>query len=213
CCDTGSLLHLNTHLCLIFTSLFTVDYQMNENITKVSFSKKIYFNLQFPNVYSSTQMSHLKAIQQKYSSVSLCFLVSQCILGSVKDTNDFVSLCVALLTSSLCSNRFDTYRSKNESRRLAKYVDGVEAGLILAMVVNDEGSNNLEDSAKKSISRLGSHHISSLGFRHPWTFIVTKGNVSSAVEDHDVYQGKNQFLVFASKLELLHLEMCPCISF
>uniref|UniRef100_A0AAQ5ZYF8 hyaluronoglucosaminidase n=1 Tax=Amphiprion ocellaris TaxID=80972 RepID=A0AAQ5ZYF8_AMPOC len=89
----------------------------------------------------------------------------------------------------LHDDRFDTYRSKNESRRLAKYVDGVEAGLILAMVVNDEGSNNLEDSAKKSISRLGSHHISSLGFRHPWTFIVTKGNVSSAVEDHDVYQG------------------------
>lgn len=66
---------------------------------------------------------------------------------------------------SLLSYRFDTYRSKDESRRLAKYVDGVEAGLILAMVVNDEGSNNLEDSAKKSLSRLGSQHISSLGFR------------------------------------------------
>uniref|UniRef100_A0A671TS54 Cell migration inducing hyaluronidase 1 n=1 Tax=Sparus aurata TaxID=8175 RepID=A0A671TS54_SPAAU len=61
---------------------------------------------------------------------------------------------------SLLSYRFDTYRSKDESRRLAKYVDGVEAGLILAMVVNDEGSNNLEDSAKKSLSRLGSQHIS-----------------------------------------------------
>lgn len=65
----------------------------------------------------------------------------------------------------LLSYRFDTYRSKDESRRLAKYVDGVEAGLILAMVVNDEGSNNLEDSAKKSLSRLGSLHISTLGFR------------------------------------------------
>lgn len=61
--------------------------------------------------------------------------------------------------------RFDTYRSKDESCRLAKYVDNVEAGLILAMVVNDEGSNNLEDSAKKSLDRLGSKHISSLGFR------------------------------------------------
>uniref|UniRef100_A0A8D0DC68 Cell migration inducing hyaluronidase 1 n=1 Tax=Sander lucioperca TaxID=283035 RepID=A0A8D0DC68_SANLU len=56
----------------------------------------------------------------------------------------------------LHDDRFDTYRSKDESRRLAKYVDGVEAGLILAMVVNDEGSNNLEDSAKKSLFRLGS---------------------------------------------------------
>uniref|UniRef100_A0A3Q4GGR5 Cell migration inducing hyaluronidase 1 n=1 Tax=Neolamprologus brichardi TaxID=32507 RepID=A0A3Q4GGR5_NEOBR len=87
--------------------------------------------------------------------------------------------------------RFDTYRSKNESYRLAKYVDGTKPGLILAMLVNDEGSNNLEDSAKKSISRLGSKHIRSLGFRHPWTFIVTKGDVSSVVEDTAVYQGRN----------------------
>uniref|UniRef100_A0A672GP46 Cell migration inducing hyaluronidase 1 n=1 Tax=Salarias fasciatus TaxID=181472 RepID=A0A672GP46_SALFA len=60
----------------------------------------------------------------------------------------------------LYDDRFDTYRSKNESHRLAKYVDGIEEGLILAMVVNDEGSNNLEDSAKKSLTRLGSKHIS-----------------------------------------------------
>lgn len=89
----------------------------------------------------------------------------------------------------LHNDRFDTYRSKDESRRLAKYVDGVEMGVILAMVVNDEGSNNLEDSAKKSLSRLGSQHINSLGFRHPWTFIVKKGDTSSAVEGHAVYQG------------------------
>ncbi|XP_027137144.1 cell migration-inducing and hyaluronan-binding protein [Larimichthys crocea] len=89
----------------------------------------------------------------------------------------------------LHDDRFDTYRSKDESSRLAKYVDGLEAGLILAMVVNDEGSNNLEDSAKKSLTRLGSQHITSLGFRHPWTFIVTKGDTSSVVEDHAVYQG------------------------
>ncbi|KAE8297657.1 Cell migration-inducing and hyaluronan-binding protein [Larimichthys crocea] len=89
----------------------------------------------------------------------------------------------------LHDDRFDTYRSKDESSRLAKYVDGLDAGLILAMVVNDEGSNNLEDSAKKSLTRLGSRHITSLGFRHPWTFIVTKGDTSSVVEDHAVYQG------------------------
>uniref|UniRef100_A0AAZ3RYR4 G8 domain-containing protein n=1 Tax=Oncorhynchus tshawytscha TaxID=74940 RepID=A0AAZ3RYR4_ONCTS len=46
----------------------------------------------------------------------------------------------------LHNDRFDTYRSKEESRRLAQYVDLVDNGMILAMVVNDEGSNNLEDS-------------------------------------------------------------------
>uniref|UniRef100_A0A8C1U0Z4 Cell migration inducing hyaluronidase 1 n=1 Tax=Cyprinus carpio TaxID=7962 RepID=A0A8C1U0Z4_CYPCA len=56
----------------------------------------------------------------------------------------------------LHTDRFDTYRSKDESRRLAQYVDEVETGQILAMVVNDEGSNNLEDLAKKALTKLGS---------------------------------------------------------
>ncbi|KAK1798021.1 hypothetical protein P4O66_000523 [Electrophorus voltai] len=65
----------------------------------------------------------------------------------------------------LQSDRFDTYRSKDESRRLAQYVEDVKDGQILAMVVNDEGSNNLEDSAKKALSKLGSRHFHRLGFR------------------------------------------------
>uniref|UniRef100_A0A6Q2ZD92 hyaluronoglucosaminidase n=1 Tax=Esox lucius TaxID=8010 RepID=A0A6Q2ZD92_ESOLU len=89
----------------------------------------------------------------------------------------------------LHSDRFDTYRSKEESRRLAKYVDGVENGMILAMVVNDEGSNNLEESAKKTISKLGSRHFHRLGFRHAWSFIAVKGDSATAVEDHAIYQG------------------------
>ncbi|XP_062869588.1 cell migration-inducing and hyaluronan-binding protein-like [Trichomycterus rosablanca] len=89
----------------------------------------------------------------------------------------------------LRSDRFDTYRSKNESRRLAQYVDEVEDGQILAMVVNDEGSNNLEDSARKTLAKLGSRHFHRLGFRHPWSFITVKGDASSAVEDHAIYQG------------------------
>uniref|UniRef100_A0A8B9K7L0 Cell migration inducing hyaluronidase 1 n=1 Tax=Astyanax mexicanus TaxID=7994 RepID=A0A8B9K7L0_ASTMX len=59
----------------------------------------------------------------------------------------------------LHSDRFDTYRSKDESRRLAQYVEAVENGQILAMVVNDEGSNNLEDTARKALVKLGSRHF------------------------------------------------------
>uniref|UniRef100_A0A9J8A5U6 Cell migration inducing hyaluronidase 1 n=1 Tax=Cyprinus carpio carpio TaxID=630221 RepID=A0A9J8A5U6_CYPCA len=66
----------------------------------------------------------------------------------------------------LHTDRFDTYRSKDESRRLAQYVDKVETGQILAMVVNDEGSNNLEDLAKKALTKLGSQHFQRLGFRY-----------------------------------------------
>uniref|UniRef100_A0A8C9TLN6 Cell migration inducing hyaluronidase 1 n=1 Tax=Scleropages formosus TaxID=113540 RepID=A0A8C9TLN6_SCLFO len=71
----------------------------------------------------------------------------------------------------LHSDRFDTYRSKNESKRLAQYVDSVEEGLILAMVVNDEGSNNLEDSAKKALVKLGSQQLHRLGFRWASFFV------------------------------------------
>uniref|UniRef100_A0A673ZFB2 hyaluronoglucosaminidase n=1 Tax=Salmo trutta TaxID=8032 RepID=A0A673ZFB2_SALTR len=89
----------------------------------------------------------------------------------------------------LHNDRFDTYRSKEESRRLAQYVDVVDNGMILAMVVNDEGSNNLEESARKILTKLGSKDFHRLGFRHPWSFIALKGNSSSAVEDHAIYQG------------------------
>lgn len=70
-----------------------------------------------------------------------------------------------------CLRRFDTYRSKDESRRLAQYVSAVEDGMILAMVVNDEGSNNLEDTAKKVLNKLGSRELTRLGFRYVLSFI------------------------------------------
>lgn len=78
------------------------------------------------------------------------------------------------LCDLLC--RFDTYRSKDESRRLAQYVEAVEDGQILAMMVNDEGSNNLEDSARKTLAKLGSRHFHQLGFRYPNKFQREKGS-------------------------------------
>lgn len=71
------------------------------------------------------------------------------------------------LSDLLC--RFDTYRSKDESRRLAQYVEAVDDGQILAMMVNDEGSNNLEDTARKTLAKLGSRHFHRLGFRYKFT--------------------------------------------
>uniref|UniRef100_A0A3Q2D5T4 Cell migration inducing hyaluronidase 1 n=1 Tax=Cyprinodon variegatus TaxID=28743 RepID=A0A3Q2D5T4_CYPVA len=105
----------------------------------------------------------------------------------------------------LHSDRFDTYRSKQESRRLAKFIDDVEAGLILSLMINDEGSNHLEESAKSSLSRLGSRFISKLGFRDPWTFIVRKGFPSSAVEDHTVYQGRIQLKTLSNRQEMTEI--------
>ncbi|XP_044086275.1 cell migration-inducing and hyaluronan-binding protein isoform X1 [Neovison vison] len=87
------------------------------------------------------------------------------------------------------SDRFDTYRSKKESERLAQYLNAVPAGRILSVAVNDEGSRNLDDAARKAMTRLGSKHFLHLGFRHPWSFLTVKGNPSSSVEDHIEYHG------------------------
>uniref|UniRef100_A0A669PCX9 hyaluronoglucosaminidase n=1 Tax=Phasianus colchicus TaxID=9054 RepID=A0A669PCX9_PHACC len=64
------------------------------------------------------------------------------------------------------SDRFDTYRAKEESKRLAQYLDRVANGMILSVAVNDEGSRNLDDSARKAMTKLGSKHFLHLGFRY-----------------------------------------------
>uniref|UniRef100_A0A8C4T0Z0 hyaluronoglucosaminidase n=1 Tax=Erpetoichthys calabaricus TaxID=27687 RepID=A0A8C4T0Z0_ERPCA len=86
-------------------------------------------------------------------------------------------------------DRFDTYKSKQESIRLGQCVDNVHDGMILVMAVSDEGSTSLEDSAKKAVAKLGSKHFHLLGFRHSWSFVTVKGDPASSVEDHVPYQG------------------------
>uniref|UniRef100_A0A8C8YL30 hyaluronoglucosaminidase n=1 Tax=Prolemur simus TaxID=1328070 RepID=A0A8C8YL30_PROSS len=70
------------------------------------------------------------------------------------------------------SDRFDTYRSKKESERLVQYLNAVPDGRILSVAVNDEGSRNLDDTARKAMTKLGSKHFLHLGFRYglrlPW---------------------------------------------
>ncbi|OCT89718.1 hypothetical protein XELAEV_18018337mg [Xenopus laevis] len=87
------------------------------------------------------------------------------------------------------SDRFDTFKSRDESIRLAHFLKSVSDGTILSIAVNDEGSRHLDDLTRKTMTRLGSRHFLRLGFRHPWCFITVKGDPSSAVEDHVEYQG------------------------
>ncbi|XP_069480269.1 cell migration-inducing and hyaluronan-binding protein [Ambystoma mexicanum] len=88
------------------------------------------------------------------------------------------------------SDRFDTYKSKDESLRLARYLNQIADGMILSVAVNDEGSKNVDDSARKAINKLGSKRFQRLGFRHPWSLITVKGDPSSSVEDHVEYNGR-----------------------
>ncbi|RVE74997.1 hypothetical protein OJAV_G00027660 [Oryzias javanicus] len=85
----------------------------------------------------------------------------------------------------LQADRFDTHRSQDESRRLAEFVGRLEAGLIVVMLVNDEASKNLEESARGGCPSWGVD----TSREDSWTFIVKKGDPSSAVEDHSLYGG------------------------
>lgn len=67
---------------------------------------------------------------------------------------------------SFYHSRFDTYRAKEESIRLAQYLGRVANGMILSVAVNDEGSRNLDDLARKAMTKLGSKHFLHLGFRY-----------------------------------------------
>ncbi|XP_043846286.1 cell migration-inducing and hyaluronan-binding protein [Dromiciops gliroides] len=93
------------------------------------------------------------------------------------------------LATVIHSDRFDTYKSRKESERLAQYLNTVADGMILSVAVNDEGSQNLDDTARKAMTKLGSKHFLRLGFRHPWSFLTVKGDPSSSVEDHVEYHG------------------------
>lgn len=72
-----------------------------------------------------------------------------------------------LLKSALSAVfRFDTYRFRKESERLVQYLNAVPNGRILSVAVNDEGSRNLDDTARKAMTKLGSKHFLHLGFRY-----------------------------------------------
>ncbi|CAH1266051.1 TMEM2 [Branchiostoma lanceolatum] len=86
---------------------------------------------------------------------------------------------------------FDTFESEEESRRLAKFIDQIPSGRIVALAANDEASRKLGDSAKSKIKELGSVEVDSLGHRDPWAFVGVKGDPSSAVEQRIPYVDTN----------------------
>ncbi|XP_037367292.1 cell migration-inducing and hyaluronan-binding protein [Talpa occidentalis] len=107
------------------------------------------------------------------------------------------------------SDRFDTYHSKQESERLARYLSAVPNGRVLSVAVNDEGSRHLDDVARKAMTRLGSKHFLHLGFRHPWSFLTVKGNPSASVEEHVEFHG-HRGSVAARVSKLFHTAQGEC---
>ncbi|XP_078664928.1 cell surface hyaluronidase CEMIP2-like isoform X1 [Branchiostoma floridae x Branchiostoma belcheri] len=80
------------------------------------------------------------------------------------------------------TDRFDTQVSREESLRLAAFLDQVPAGRVVALAVVNTANGNLEETARQKIRELGSVEVDSLGRRHAWAMVGIKGDSSLAVE-------------------------------
>ncbi len=90
------------------------------------------------------------------------------------DTANFVSI---------QTQSFDTFADTNYSNSLAVFLDNLPQRSLVAMLVIDEASNRLTQSARNSIKQFGSQDISKLGWRDSWALFGQKGNpIGSSLE-------------------------------
>ncbi|CAH1264686.1 TMEM2 [Branchiostoma lanceolatum] len=83
---------------------------------------------------------------------------------------------------------FDTYASQQDSRSLETFIDQIPSEKIVALITQDEASNNLEASARQKIREaFGSVEVNSLGHRQPWVLVGVKGDPGAAVEQRIPY--------------------------
>ncbi|KAM8961420.1 cell surface hyaluronidase CEMIP2 [Pelodytes ibericus] len=76
--------------------------------------------------------------------------------------------------------KFDTYVSQNESKRLQDFLKALKPGRIVAIAVGDSVEKSLLDETRMTIQTLlGSTHIQKLGYRQAWAFVGIIGGVSN----------------------------------
>ncbi|XP_037338853.2 cell surface hyaluronidase [Pungitius pungitius] len=90
----------------------------------------------------------------------------------------------------LFSERYDTYESRNDSRRLTQLLLSLPAGRIVALAVGDSASKSLLDETKKAIEeKLGSRFVYELKYRKAWALVsVVGGGNASCSEDVREYE-------------------------
>ncbi|XP_076127565.1 cell surface hyaluronidase [Alosa pseudoharengus] len=83
------------------------------------------------------------------------------------------------------SERFDTYDSRNDSRRLSELLRSLPRGRIVTLAVGDSASKSLLEETKKTIQNLlGSSYVNDLRYRQAWALVsVVGGGNTSCTED------------------------------
>lgn len=79
---------------------------------------------------------------------------------------------------------FDTHCSESDSHALARYIDQLSPGILVAGAVNDEASEKLTSDAIQALQALGLRHVDHLGYRSSYCFVGIKGSRGSAAEDY-----------------------------
>ncbi|XP_040051369.2 cell surface hyaluronidase [Gasterosteus aculeatus] len=90
----------------------------------------------------------------------------------------------------LLSERYDTYDSRNDSRRLTQLLRALPAGRIVTLAVGDSATKSLLDETKKAIEeKLGSRFVYDLKYREAWALVsVVGGGNASCSEDVREYE-------------------------
>ena len=89
------------------------------------------------------------------------------------------------------TSHFDTHGSCVEADNLARLIESLPSGRIVAVAVLDEGNNELTERAKLALESIGSARIRKLGYRQSWCIIGIKGAAPGSVPESDI--GKKPF--------------------
>ncbi|CAI5786847.1 Hyaluronoglucosaminidase [Podarcis lilfordi] len=84
----------------------------------------------------------------------------------------------------LAMDRFDTYESQNDSRRLQDFLKGQDFGRIVAIAVGDSAAKNLLDETRTTIQNLlGSKLVKGLSYRQAWALVGVIGDGDSSCSE------------------------------
>jgi hypothetical protein len=78
---------------------------------------------------------------------------------------------------------YDTCASQEVAAQFAALVEGLPAGRIVAVAVQDEASHNLTDRAKLACESIGSARIRQLEYRGSWAIVGVKGAAVGTVDE------------------------------
>ncbi|XP_075067078.1 cell surface hyaluronidase CEMIP2 [Mixophyes fleayi] len=90
----------------------------------------------------------------------------------------------------LVAEKFDTFQSEDESKRLQDFLNSLAPGSIVAMATGDSADKNLLYETRLTIQRLlGSDRIKGLEYRQAWALVsVIGGGNTSCAESSRVYE-------------------------